>query len=387
MGKNNKPYTIEYVKNQFENRNYTLLSKDYKNQDTKLDFVCNKHKEVGVQNVTFRSFLRNKCNCCICKSESKSKTWHECRNFTPITADEFYVKHFEKYKQKLFEEVGTEYDLINIFKKDNKTYMKLKHNVCNTIYDIESYNFFSIGQRCPNKECNSKIRSQARMKPISKLKEEIFELVGDEYELVSEYNGTNKNATFYHKVCKNTFQKTLCEDLVDTYECLDEDNMGVSVVAKYEETKEIISCLCLFDYDINSIEVSPVECNGYSDEYLITLLDGEINCEKNKINDRYLHTESEYTYVFDDCNSNCLRYIHSDKLYEVSILDEDEEDFELEDEFEDDCNCAVSVDSDGDMHGFTLQKSSEDGYSSISFYSTEKLCACELEHLMDVFMI
>lgn len=208
MGKNNKPYTIEYVKNQFENRNYTLLSKDYKNQDTKLDFVCNKHKEVGVQNVTFRSFLRNKCNCCICKSESRSKTWHECRNFTPITSDEFYVKHFEKYKQKLFEEVGTEYDLINIFKKDNKTYMKLKHNVCNTIYDIESYNFFSIGQRCPNKECNSKIRSQARMKPISKLKEEIFELVGDEYELVSEYNGTNKNATFYHKVCKNTFQKT-----------------------------------------------------------------------------------------------------------------------------------------------------------------------------------
>ena len=178
-----------------------------------------------------------------------------------------------------------------------------------------------------------------------------------------------------------------CEDLVDTYECLDEDNMGVSAIAKYEEAKEIISYLCLFDYDINSIEVSPVECNGYSDEYLITLLDGEINCEKNKINDRYLHTESEYTYVFDDCNSNCLRYIHSDKLYEVSILDEDEEDFELEDEFEDDCNCAVSVDSDGDMHGFTLQKYSEDGYSSISFYSTEKLCACELEHLMDVFKI
>lgn len=177
-----------------------------------------------------------------------------------------------------------------------------------------------------------------------------------------------------------------CEDLVDTYECLDdEDNMGVSVVAKYEEAKEIISCLCMFDYDIHSIEVSPVECNGYSDEYLITLLDGEINCEKNKIDDRYFHTESEYTYVFDDCNSNCLRYIHSDKVYEVSIFDE--EDFELEDEFEDDCDCAVSVDSDGDMHGFTLQKSSEDSYSSISFYSTEKLCACELEHLMDIFKI
>ena len=134
-----------------------------------------------------------------------------------------------------------------------------------------------------------------------------------------------------------------------------------------------------------SLKLSQIERDGYSGEYIISLVNDEVFCEKNKIDDRYLHTESEYTYVFDDCNSNCLRYIHSDKVYEVSIFDEDEEFFEFEDEVEDDCNCAVSADSDGDMHGFTLQKSSEDGYSSISFYSTEKLCACELQHLMDIF--
>lgn len=177
-----------------------------------------------------------------------------------------------------------------------------------------------------------------------------------------------------------------CEDLVDTYECLDdEDNMGVSVVAKYEEAKEIISCLCMFDYDINFIEIEPIECDGYSDEYIISLVNDEIYCKKNKRDGKYLYSESDYTFVFDDCNSKCLNYIHSDTFYEVSIFDE--ENFELEDEFKDDCDCAVSVDSDGDMHGFTLQKSSEDGYSSISFYSTEKLCACELEHLMDIFRI
>lgn len=177
-----------------------------------------------------------------------------------------------------------------------------------------------------------------------------------------------------------------CEDLVDTYECLeDEDNMGVSVVAKYEEAKEIISCLCIFDYDINFIEIEPIECDGYSDEYIISLVNDEIYCEKNKRDGKYLYSESDYAFVFDDCNSKCLNYIHSDTFYEVSIFDE--ENFELEDEFEDDCDCAVSVDSDGDMHGFTLQKSSEDSYSSISFYSTEKLCACELEHLMDIFKI
>ena len=177
-----------------------------------------------------------------------------------------------------------------------------------------------------------------------------------------------------------------CEDLVDTYECLDnEDNMGVSVLAKYEEAKEIISCLCMFDYDINFIEIESPDWDGYDDEYIISLVDDLIFCEKNKRDGKYLYSESDYVFVFDDCNSKCLNYVYSDKVYEVSIFDE--EDFELEDEFEDDCDCDVSVDSDGDMHGFTLQKSSEDGYSSISFYSTEKLCACELEHLMDIFRI
>lgn len=176
-----------------------------------------------------------------------------------------------------------------------------------------------------------------------------------------------------------------CEDLVDTYECLDDDNMGVSVVAEYDKAKEIISYLCA--YDIKSIDISSPDWNEYYDEYLITLLDDEVYCEKCKRDNGYFHIESEYTYLFDDCNSKILNYIHSDKVYEVSIFDEDEEFFEFEDEFEDDCNCAVSVDSNGDMHGFTLRKSSEDGYSSISFYSTEKLCACELEHLMNIFKI
>lgn len=177
-----------------------------------------------------------------------------------------------------------------------------------------------------------------------------------------------------------------CEDIVDTYECLDdEDNMGVTVLAKYEEAKEIISCLCMFDYDINSIEIESPDWDGYDDEYIISLVDDLIFCEKNKINGKYICSESDYMFVFDDCNSKYLDKISANEIYEVSIFDEDEEDFEFEDC--EDCDCNVSVDSDGDMHGFTLQKSSEDGYSSISFYSTEKLRACELEHLMNIFRI
>lgn len=181
-----------------------------------------------------------------------------------------------------------------------------------------------------------------------------------------------------------------CEDLTDTYECLHEDNMGVSVLAKYEEAKEIISFLCMFDYDIHSIEIESPDWDGYDDEYIISLTDDLIFCEKNKRNGIYIYSESDYMFVFDDCNSKCLEKISANEIYEVSIFDEDEEFFEFEDEdeddyFENDCDYNVSIDDNDDMHGFTMTRNTDDSYSSVSFYSTEKLCACELQHLMDIF--
>lgn len=208
MGKNNKPFTIDYVKEKFKEKNYDLLSNVYKNTNTKLDFICNKHKSVGIQKVTFSSFKTNNCNCSECKKENLSKNWHSNRNFNPITHDDFYIKHFDNYKEKLSNIVGKEYELLNIYSKNKRTYMTLKHNICGNTYDVETNHFFSRGQRCSNKECNSKIRSLACMKPVSVLKDEIFTLVGDEYELVGSYTGTNNNATFYHKKCKKIFYKT-----------------------------------------------------------------------------------------------------------------------------------------------------------------------------------
>lgn len=186
-----------------------------------------------------------------------------------------------------------------------------------------------------------------------------------------------------------------CEDFVDTYEYLDEDSMGVSVIAKYEEAKEILSCLCLFDYNIHSIEIESPDWDGYDDEYIISLANDLIFCKKNKRNEIYICSESDYVFVFDDCNSKCLEKISANEMYEVSIFDEDEEFFEFDDDddkdddddyFEDDCDYDVFIDDDDDnMHGFTMTRNTDDSYSSVSFYSTEKLCACELQHLMDIF--
>lgn len=206
MGKNNKPYTIEYVKEQFKKKDYTLLSTEYKNKNTKLDFLCNKHKYVGIQKVSFASFSNNKCNCSECISELRTKNWYKCRNFKPITQDEFYNKHFEKYKEKLFNEVGDEYKLLNVRNEKGRLILDLLHNKCNSLYSVEQNKFFRRKDRCQNENCIHERKSIEKMKPISQVKQEIYDLVGDEYELIGDYTGTNNKMTFIHNIESCNFQ-------------------------------------------------------------------------------------------------------------------------------------------------------------------------------------
>lgn len=189
----------------------------------------------------------------------------------------------------------------------------------------------------------------------------------------------------YMKKKKYENIEEFCEDAVDNYESLDSGFPTVSVVVKYNEARQILSELCTFGYIPFSIELHDEECDGYNDEYLITLTKEGIFCEPAKLKGTYLNIESNCTYVLDDCNSKILSKISSDYIYEVSF-DEDEEilfdeynDFDEDDYELECCNCC------DDMHGFTVHKNDRDGYSSLSFYSTDKLCTCELEHLMDIF--
>lgn len=69
-------HTYEEVKLEFENKEYTLLSKTYEGVSKKLEYTCNKHPEYGVQKITFSKF--HSCNqgckqCGIEKSKESRK--------------------------------------------------------------------------------------------------------------------------------------------------------------------------------------------------------------------------------------------------------------------------------------------------------------------------
>ena len=200
MAKNNKPYEIEYVKEQFEKKDYTLISEEYKNKNTKLDYICNKHKDVGVQHVSFASFSRNKCNCVVCKSESNSKNWHKNRNFKPISDEELYKKHFEQYKNRLINEVGDEYSLVDVHRGKHGIDLVLLHNECNSLYTVNAYKFFNSNNRCQNPECKHRRISAKQMKPKSRVLSEIKSLTNDEYLVLGDYTGTHNNMTFIHNI-------------------------------------------------------------------------------------------------------------------------------------------------------------------------------------------
>lgn len=116
MGKNNKRYDYKYVKSKFEEKDYTLISTEYKNTKEKLDYICNKHKEVGIQNVSFASFKLNDCNCKKCINKNAIGKHHN----VPKRIIKNYDEYFEKYKNKLFDEVGEEYSLQKIEIENNR---------------------------------------------------------------------------------------------------------------------------------------------------------------------------------------------------------------------------------------------------------------------------
>ena len=204
MGKNNKRYDYEYVKSKFEEKDYTLVSEEYKNKNEKLDYICNKHKEFGIQKVSFASLELNNCNCKKCISENSKGKHH---NYLKHTIKN-YDMYFEKYKNKLFDEVGEEYSLEKINVENKRTILYLTHNECNQSYPTDQYKFFKEKCRCQNPKCKFERKSLQRRRDNNDVLNQIYNLVQDEYSVLSEYKGSNEYMNFKHNKCKHEFPMT-----------------------------------------------------------------------------------------------------------------------------------------------------------------------------------
>lgn len=153
------------------------------------------------------------------------------------------------------------------------------------------------------------------------------------------------------------------------------DFEGVNVVAKYEVITPILNELIKESpFMLASAELSDCMWDGYTDEFVLTINnDGEIYVEKVYVEEKdiYLYIGDGLTFLHNDCNSKFLKTNEGADIVAFEIS-----------ENEDRCgNCSQLKESsdtevhcwdDDDMHGFTKFVSNENGFYSISFYSTDK---------------
>ena len=148
------------------------------------------------------------------------------------------------------------------------------------------------------------------------------------------------------------------------------DFEGVNIVAKYDVIMPILNELIKESpFMLVSAEISDVMWDGYDKEFCLSVNhDGEVFIEKAYLEEKdvYLYIGDGLTFIHNDCNS---KFLQNNTEAEIVAFEIGEKTDTCSDES---CDCEAHCWDDDDMHGFTKSVSNEDGFHSISFYSTNK---------------
>ncbi len=171
------------------------------------------------------------------------------------------------------------------------------------------------------------------------------------------------------------------------------EELFLTVVGKFEEIKNIVKeMMSITNVDFEKIELCSEDMCGYKDEYVLDCWyddDGvvQIGCMPAKKDGEYTKLVGDETYLFDNVSSKIIPLCKGTDLYYVSI----DEECDCDDEcgFECPCDCHVneccvecSESENGDIHGFTASKSTENGYHSYSFYTSDNLSKDEISSIL-----
>lgn len=107
-------------------------------------------------------------------------------------------KTIEEYKKEVEELGNGEYEVLSNEYFGNKVKLPMQHKICGFKYEARPNDFIS-GCRCPY--CAGKVRKNTEY-----FKNEVKDLVGDEYTVIGEYIGTHRKIKFLHNRCGNEFE-------------------------------------------------------------------------------------------------------------------------------------------------------------------------------------
>ena len=102
----------------------------------------------------------------------------------------------EIFKERVKKQVGEEYTVLGEY-VNLKTKIKMRHNVCGCVYDVDPSNFL-MGHGCPN--CYKTIPYTTET-----FKNKVYELVGDNYTVLNEYVNSNVKIQMKHNICGHEY--------------------------------------------------------------------------------------------------------------------------------------------------------------------------------------
>ncbi|MGG3891982.1 DUF2726 domain-containing protein [Metabacillus fastidiosus] len=101
-------------------------------------------------------------------------------------------KTHEEFVAQVYRLVDDEYTVASEYKGDNE-YILIIHNKCNHNYKVKPSNFIQ-GTRCP--ECRG-----TKKKTTEKFKQEVYDLIKDEYTVLGDYQSNRTKIRIRHNIC------------------------------------------------------------------------------------------------------------------------------------------------------------------------------------------
>lgn len=165
----------------------------------------------------------------------------------------------------------------------------------------------------------------------------------------------------------------IVDDIIDEYSTLRRYN-NLSIYAPSYIAREILGRLLdeIEDLWVDADSENELLYDNNNDVVITIAYDGMVFVEEAKVNG-----------VIKSNEDSCLTYFY-DRLgqKDLSVLEENAESILVFGFEDDDCegcksednekNTELSIELDGDMHGFSVNRSDDNGYRSYSFYSTDR---------------
>ena len=102
-----------------------------------------------------------------------------------------------EFKKEVYDLVGNEYTFLDAY-GNAKTKIRVKHNKCGHIYKVKPSHFLE-GARCPR--CAKLSLSNKLSKPDTQFKQEVYNLVGNEYTFLDAYVNATTKLRVKHNKC------------------------------------------------------------------------------------------------------------------------------------------------------------------------------------------